>query len=158
MRIVRFLGEHINIQMSVLTPFFYKQQFNIDFSDDLLLFLTEQQHTIGQRLVWAMSKTADFDLIDFSQWIHAFEQGETNWVEILQEINRYFANFEIKEDSKKEPIQVKHYETKVIGTSLKLGFSFDSLKYILPSDLDHLFDDENEPQKATQEDIDMLLA
>lgn len=158
MRIVKFNGEHINIQMSVLTPFFYKQQFNSDFSDDLLKFFSSNEVSIGHRFIWAMSKTADFDLIDYSQWMLTFEEGETHWNEIIKEINRYFANFEIKETKNENQVEVEHYETKQIGTALRLGFSFDSLKYILPSDLDHLFSDETKPQKATQDDIDMLLA
>lgn len=159
MRIVKFIGEHINIQMSVLTPFFYKQQFNIDFGDDLLKFLKQENAVVGQRLVWAMSKTADFDLIDYSQWIVTFSEGETNWTEIIKEVNRYFANLKMEESETEEQTpQSYHSETKMVGTALKMGFSFDSLKYILPSDLVHLFDESTKPMKATQKDIDMLLA
>lgn len=156
MRLVKYKGEFIQIQMSVLTPFFYLQQFNAEFEDDLLKYIIDKDKTIGQKLVWSMSKTADFDLIDFEQWILLFENQETNWLEISEEIERYFANYEIKTKNHESSKPGRYYHKKVVATALKMGFSFESLKYVLPSDLVHILGEEE--VKATQEDIDFLLA
>lgn len=161
MRIIKFLGEDISIQSNVLTPFFYQQQFKKDIYKDLGEFFKTESNTIGNRIVWALSKSIEFDIYDFDQWILAFDNGDTDWHEVHQELDRFLYSEPTEKKSKKkeESKPIKHYPIKQVSYALRSGFSFESLKYIQPFDLHSIYDDEEdaEVKQATQADIDNLL-
>ncbi len=153
MRIVRFKGKQVYIQLNVLTPFFYKQQFQTDFYRDVLVYKTQHKQAIGMRLVWSMSKSNDFDLIDYDQWIRLFQEEDTDWESINVELDKLYREVE-KTDGDQRPSQ--YAEEELLLNTSRMGISLELLKIMLPSELFNGLS-KAEKQEATQQDIDRFL-
>lgn len=153
MRIAKFKGANIYIQLNALTPFFYRQQFGDDFYSAIQALIRGRKNSSGYKVVWALSKSNDFELLDYDQWILAFDEGGTDWDSIVKEISKAYRKTDESLDSS-EPSD--HYEVKLIVSAARIGLSLQTLRIMYPSDLINAVS-EIKTKKANQADIDNLL-
>ena len=74
--------------ISPLTLFLYKQEFNQGLLEDGLTLIYEENTALLSKIMWAMIKTVDYQLEIYSQWIETVTEQDINK-------NQYLIEFEI---------------------------------------------------------------
>ena len=167
MKIVN-LGETATyINGSLLTPFFYRQYFKESFYEAIGKAIQGNMvigYEYAYRLLWVLVKTYEPKTIDYHQWIQLVEIKGDDWeIPLINEIaNKFDITLPKKEQQEtvEESDEDVNSELAVLVQAKKIGLSlpecnlFSMQDYV---DFIGLYFDEK-PKKATQEDIDKLLA
>lgn len=69
-------GESVKGNISPLTLFLYKQEFNESLLDDGLTLIYEENIALLSKVMWSMIKTVNYDLETYIQWIELIQEKD----------------------------------------------------------------------------------
>ena len=166
MRIVSLNAGQSFIHASPVSLVIHRQAF-----DSSLLFDISEAFSFGeiintskaQKVFWTLSKTADFTLIDYEDWVHLLPENNLWKIPVLKEINEKLYLSSDEEEIEDEEVEMidTNWETSILVNAKRMGLSIEELNlltmrsYIEYQDL-YLGKKETKKQ-ATQADIDRLL-